>query len=337
MKSLNRIQKEHLTQSIINELISLTIFEPNPQKALKFLKEIKKPNYLVYLLYENSFPIGILIVTQMKEKEYNIKGISVLEKYQNKGFGRYIITEFLSQNSGAILTAETDAGSANFYNSLGFRINSLEQPSDAIQYECIYDPMNWQRYPYEKAHNIIAKAGIDCWIAGGWALDLFHGRKTREHVDTDILILRRDQLKLKNIFHRWQMYHTHAPGLRLWNGTEYLENIPNIWLRQRRDSPWSLEIMFLDTQNNEWIYKRDKKIRGKLAELGYINDEGISYLKPEIQLLYKGGSSTLREKDTADFIRILPLLSLKSKQWLATALKQQFPSGHEWLKWLPEI
>lgn len=35
------------------------------------------------------------------------------------------------------------------------------------------------------------------WLAGGWALDYFLGRVTREHADTDALILRRDHMDVR--------------------------------------------------------------------------------------------------------------------------------------------
>lgn len=44
--------------------------------------------------------------------------------------------------------------------------------------------------------------------------------------------------------------------------------------------------------------------------------EGIPYLKPEIQLLYKAGSSKVREKDFKDFQTMLPLLSPEEKNGL---------------------
>lgn len=48
--------------------------------------------------------------------------------------------------------------------------------------------------------------------------------------------------------------------------------------------------------------------------------EGIPYLKPEIQFLYKGGSSEIRDKDYHDFLTIFPLLTPQARKWLKAFL-----------------
>ena len=57
--------------------------------------------------------------------------------------------------------------------------------------------------------------------------------------------------------------------------------------------------------------------------------DGIRYLQPEIQLLYKARG--LREKDRADFDATLPHLDECRRQWLSDALEQTIP-GHPWLE-----
>ena len=57
-----------------------------------------------------------------------------------------------------------------------------------------------------------------------------------QHVDTDILIRRDDQTRLKEAFPGWEIFHTHAPRLRLWAGERYLSTVPNVWLRETDDS-----------------------------------------------------------------------------------------------------
>ena len=44
---------------------------------------------------------------------------------------------------------------------------------------------------------ILKDLNIDWYIAGGWAIDLYLGKKTREHLDIEIAITRTDQLVLK--------------------------------------------------------------------------------------------------------------------------------------------
>lgn len=102
-------------------------------------------------------------------------------------------------------------------------------------------------------------SGVRCWVAGGWSLGLFQGRETGRHEDTDVLIFRRDQLLLCDVFSGWEIYRTHAPGLSRWTGQPYLQATPSVWLRNDRDSPWSLEIMFLDDADSRQILAQSSR------------------------------------------------------------------------------
>ncbi|GHO61437.1 hypothetical protein KSC_003290 [Ktedonobacter sp. SOSP1-52] len=69
--------------------------------------------------------------------------------------------------------------------------------------------------------------------------------------------------------------------------------------------------MVVDTSDDQWLFRRDPRIRRPLAIVGHRTNDGIPYLAPEIQLLYK--AKALRPKDEADFARILPALDGKSR------------------------
>ena len=56
--------------------------------------------------------------------------------------------------------------------------------------------------------------------------------------------------------------------------------------------------------------------------------DGITYLRPEVQLLHKAPG--LRPKDQADFDACAPLLDDQSRAWLRSALALAHP-GHPWL------
>jgi len=66
-----------------------------------------------------------------------------------------------------------------------------------------------------------------------------------------------------------------------------------------------------------------------LSTLGSVTQDGIPYLAPEIQLFYK--AKGLRPKDEEDFVRTLPALDGKRREWLAQSLALVHP-GHAWLK-----
>lgn len=56
--------------------------------------------------------------------------------------------------------------------------------------------------------------------------------------------------------------------------------------------------------------------------------DGICYLQPEIQLLYK--AQGLRAKDQLDFDDTLPHLDQRRRSWLCAALERTLPA-HPWL------
>lgn len=56
------------------------------------------------------------------------------------------------------------------------------------------------------------------WIAGGWAIDLHLGQETRAHADTDVLVLRDDQLEVQRRLVGWDLQAADPPGtLRPWS------------------------------------------------------------------------------------------------------------------------
>lgn len=175
--------------------------------------------------------------------------------------------------------------------------------------------------------------GVTWWIAGGWALDLHLGLQTREHGDLDIGIAKRDQLRVqRGLAGAWQLHKTHQPGLAPWPEGEALEEpVHDVWARRDDSSPWAFQLMLVDVEGDEWVYRRLPAIRLPLAGVIARTREGIPYLRPEVQLLYKGGSSARRPRDLEDLRRVKPSLSAAETQWLRAALAHQFPGGHEWL------
>jgi hypothetical protein len=195
----------------------------------------------------------------------------------------------------------------------------------------------WDALPVKAVVELLSGLPARWWIAGGRAIDLFVGRETRPHGDTDVLILRRDQLVIQQHLSDWDLHRATYPGLRPWRDGEYLQGrYRDIWCRSRPEAPWSLQIMLLDTEGEQWVFKQDPSIRGRLDEIGRRSSGGIPYLAPEIQLLHKAKRETL-EKDQADFAVAVPLLSRPARQWLLEVLGRRFPEGHHWITALREL
>lgn len=192
---------------------------------------------------------------------------------------------------------------------------------------------NWMPLSLDDVMALFRDASFLWWIAGGWCIDLFVGRQTRPHADTDVQLLRRDSLAVQDLLRGWEVYAADPPGtLRTWEYGEALErDIHDIWCRRSGPAPWALQLNLVDTDGDTWLYRRDQRIRRPLSEIGLRDAAGRPYLAPEIQLLYK--AKGLRPKDWADFLVAAPLLPATGKRWLREALGVAHPR-HPWLEHL---
>ncbi|MCT1902371.1 short-chain dehydrogenase [Oceanobacillus sojae] len=191
----------------------------------------------------------------------------------------------------------------------------------------------WEPLSVEEMRYLMKDISIPWWIAGGWALDLHYGKQTRKHDDMDILIRKIDlPLLKKHLGESYELFLANNGSLSKLTDSENL-NIQSgsIWVKMKHEITWLFEIMLIDTENNEWIYKRENQIRKPLNEIGAITEDDTPYIKPEIQLLYKGGSSVIRQKDDDDLERMLPILKRNEMEWLYHTLSQQFNGEHPWL------
>lgn len=168
------------------------------------------------------------------------------------------------------------------------------------------------------------------WIAGGWAIDLWLGRRTRDHADLDIATLRRSQEALWERLGGWDLQLATAPGvLEPWTTRDIVAPpLHAVWCRPTPTSPWAFEVLLNDADETHWLFRRDHGVRMPLNAIARTSD-GIPYLVPEIVLLYK--AKNVREHDVGDFEAALPSLDAKQRRWLRGALDTVHP-GHAWSK-----
>lgn len=198
----------------------------------------------------------------------------------------------------------------------------------------------WQPWSPQEVAALFASLPAPWWIAGGWAIDLFLGRQTREHEDIDVQVLRRDQHAVRALLGAWDAQAALPPPrdetwpFRPWRRDEALDlAIHDVWCRPTAIEPWALQLMIGDTDGEQWQFRRMPTIGRPIETIGGITLEGIPYLAPEIQLLYK--AKGCRPKDEADFTHTLPALDGDRRQWLRNALTMAHPD-HPWLKQLSE-
>lgn len=172
------------------------------------------------------------------------------------------------------------------------------------------------------------------YICGGWALDLFRGHVSRVHLDVDVIVPRADQLVMQKHLtdHGWSLVTSSLDGRRLepWPPEVPLEP-PRHQVNALRDGAF-IDILLTDL-DGAWHYRREPTIIRDLSRIGLQSPEGISFLAPELVLLFKSANTSGRERnnDQGDFERTYTRLEPERRAWLRWALTAVDPS-HPWIE-----
>lgn len=189
----------------------------------------------------------------------------------------------------------------------------------------------WLPFSLNEVARLFSCLPVPWWIAGGVALELFAGFPIRQHEDIDVGIFRADQLTIQDFLSGWDLYEANASKLTPWMKGKFLyPGVNQIWCRLRPNSAWRMEIMFMELEEDHWFFRRAPQVRGPRSELIRHTADGIPYLSPQIQLLYKA-RQTIPAKDALDFATVLPFLNAIESNWLLASLKIIFPDGHPWI------
>ncbi len=169
-------------------------------------------------------------------------------------------------------------------------------------------------------------------FCGGWAIDLFLDRVTREHKDVDIAVFRQDQLLLQAYLRErgWALEIAEGGMLTPWAAGDRIESPRHgIWCKNPAHDPDFLEVLLNETDGVRFLFRRDRSITLELERAILRSPSGLPLLAPEIVLLYKSGSIAF-EENAADFHTALPALDAERRVWLRAALEKTAP-GHPWL------
>ncbi len=199
-------------------------------------------------------------------------------------------------------------------------VNAVAAPAEAAR---------WEPLAPRQLVELLADLGAPWWIAGGWALDLFLGRQTRAHDDIEIAIFRGDERALAARLPGWELFIAENATLTRWAPeTPLPHGAHELWARERGSDAWRLEILVEERAGARWAYRRNAAIGLNAADLGRRDAEGIPYVRPDVQLLYK--SREPRAVDETDFLTVLPHLDAAQRGFLAAALWTVAP-GHRWI------
>jgi hypothetical protein len=185
----------------------------------------------------------------------------------------------------------------------------------------------WQPWQPEVLGQRLAGLSTPWCVAAGWAIDLFRGRQTREHDDVEIAVPRARFAEIRQRFPEFD-FHVPVDGVLVPATPDALAAGHQTWALDRAAGRWRFDVFREPHDGDEWICRRDARIRRPYADLIRHDASGLPYLAPEVALLFKAKAP--REKDSHDFAGTLPLLDADQRQWLADALDLVHP-GHSWL------
>jgi hypothetical protein len=184
----------------------------------------------------------------------------------------------------------------------------------------------WEPLSLGATFELFRAAPFRWWFAGGHALELHLGRSWRHHDDTDVGVIRRDAPAIRLLLADWDIHVAAAGRLTPWSGGALEQSVhqDNLWARRRIAGPWQLDITVGEGDDEAWIYRRDERLRIPWEDAVLRTAAGVSYLAPELQLLFK--SMDVRNKDLVDAREVIPELSDQQRGLLVRHL----PVDHDW-------
>jgi len=169
------------------------------------------------------------------------------------------------------------------------------------------------------------------FLIGGWAVDSWLGRQSREHPDVDIGLFIGDQGTLLRYLRDWHLT-AHDPPEQShddqWDGRPL--NVPAHVHGKHPDWPFELDFNFNVRSGDELILNREPALSVSSSEAIQHSAWGVPTLSQELVLWHKGRDE-IRERDEADLEALLPRLDARQRDWLARSLAI-LDSNHPWLE-----
>ena len=175
-------------------------------------------------------------------------------------------------------------------------------------------------------------------LCGGWAVDAWLGRETRDHGDVDISIFEGDLPELFGHLDGWQLIahdrHVQGDTTEPWNGRPLARpahihgRFSNASLPERLDAAagFDLDIQIDASSGDDFIASRKHNITLPLGVCTQQSGWGLPTLTPPLLLFYK--AKLPRSHDEQDFRALLPHLTDEQRNWLRNAISLV---GHPWL------
>jgi hypothetical protein len=193
--------------------------------------------------------------------------------------------------------------------------------------------VQWDPWRPDQVVGLLQSVTARWYVAGGWALDLYRGGQSREHGDLEVAVPATAFDQVRQALGDYQ-FEVAGDG-RLWSldGPAFA-TLHQTWVSEPapgrpRDRVYRLDVFREPARDGRWACRRDERILVPYERVIGRDFAGIPYLAPEIALLFK--AKHVRQKDDADFVGVLPLLTAGARGWLRHQLCRLHP-GHAWIE-----
>jgi hypothetical protein len=176
---------------------------------------------------------------------------------------------------------------------------------------------------------MLAGMTVPWYVAGGWAIDLFLGRQTREHGDLEIAIPAPAFAAIRDALAGYE-FDVVGSGLRWPLDSPAFRVMYQTWVREPGTGVYRADVFREPERGGAWVCRRDESISLPYEDVIRRTGDGIPYLVPEIGLLFKAKWAA-EPKNQADFAATAGLLSQDAAGWLRRALQRVHP-GHAWIE-----
>jgi len=198
--------------------------------------------------------------------------------------------------------------------------------------------------PVTRLSNVMSPYPGAWALCGGWAIDAWLGRVSRDHGDVDLSVFDADHEHLFNHLAGWQLI-AHSSVIDdgstgLWDGRQ-LPVPSHIHARSPSDAGplpedgvcapakgWWLDIQIDAREGDECVLRRDPHLSLPLSEAIRPSPWGVPATSPEVLLFFK--ATMPRRRDWRDFVAFLPRLTRKQNVWLRDAIAQ-LDAEHPWV------
>ncbi len=185
---------------------------------------------------------------------------------------------------------------------------------------------DWAPWTPDEVARRLAAVEAPWAVAAGWAIDLFLGAVTRPHDDLEIAVpaARFHEIVAALPGFQWKV----AGDGRIWPHPQHLDRHFQTWLWDAEQGCFRLDVFREPHTEGRWVCRRDARITLDYTELIHRSPAGVPYVIPEVVLLFK--AKHRRDKDEADFARVLPELNSWRRDRLRGWLTRVHP-GHSWI------